>query len=164
MPGATMSRSYVRKPRASRTRCASGSIAVALSRMILTPCCLRSPSYPKVRLSIERTPLTTRFENGQEMNLSLGSSRTTSIAGSCMRTYLAAVAPPQPPPITITRRPLRFGARSPGVLVVVGAPPVLAQPARPERATTADEALRNSLRVIRAMTFLPEATVAELPR
>jgi len=113
---------------------------------------------------MERRPLSTRLLNGHETNSRLGSSSTTSMPGSSERTYLAAVAPPQPPPITITRRPLRFGARSPGVLVVVGAPPVLAQPARPERATTADEALRNSLRVIRAMTFLPEATVAELPR
>jgi hypothetical protein len=57
-------------------------------------------------LSIVRTPLRTRFENGHETNCLFGSSNTTSIEGSASRTYFAAVAPPQPPPITTTRRPL----------------------------------------------------------
>src|SRR5438445_7045895 len=77
--------------------------------------------------------------------------RITSSEGSSIRTYLAAVAPPQPPPITITRRP-EVGARSAGVVVAVGAA-VRAQPARPETATAAPvDALRKSLRLIRAMT------------
>src|SRR5881628_2534321 len=120
--------------------------------MILTPCCLRSPSYSNVRLSIERTPLSTRLENGQEMNLALGSIRMTSVAGSSIRTYFAAVAPAQPPPITTTRRPLRLGARSVGVVIAVGAPPMPAQPARPDTTTAVPEAFRKFLRVIRAMT------------
>src|SRR5205814_842957 len=77
--------------------------------------------------------------------------RITSSEGSSIRTYLAAVAPPQPPPITITRRP-EVGARSAGVVIAVGAA-VLAQPARPETAMAAPlDALRKSLRLIRAMT------------
>ena len=59
-----------------------------------------------------RWPLNTRLLNGQEMNSRLGSIITTSMDGSAIRTYLAAVAPPQPPPITTTRRPL-LGAMSP---------------------------------------------------
>jgi hypothetical protein len=39
-------------------------------------------------------PPSTRFEMGQEMNDSFGSTRTTSIEGSKSRMYLAAVAPP----------------------------------------------------------------------
>src|SRR5437879_9568869 len=77
--------------------------------------------------------------------------RITSSEGSSIRTYLAAVAPPQPPPITITRRP-EVGARSAGAVVAVGAA-VRAQPARPVTATAAPvDALRKSLRLIRAMT------------
>src|SRR5262249_44702491 len=80
----------------------------------------------------------------------------TSIAESCIRTYFAAVAPPQPPPMTTTRRPVRFGERSDGVLVAVIESPLLAQPARPETATATPEARRNSRRVIRAMTSPPD--------
>src|SRR5882724_7407406 len=67
--------------------------------------------------SIVRTPARTRLLNGQEMNSRLGSIRITSMAGSSRRTYLAAVAPPQPPPITTTRGPF-FGAKSPLIAVV----------------------------------------------
>src|SRR5256712_5855887 len=86
------------------------------------------------------------------MNFLLGSMRTTSSDGSSIRTYLAAVAPAQPPPTTITRRPV-VGMSSDGVVVAVGAPPMLAQPVRPETAKAAlPDAFRKSLRVIRAMT------------
>src|SRR5688572_16775748 len=61
------------------------------------------------------------------MNSRLGSIRTTSILGSISRTYLAAVAPPQPPPITTTRGPF-FGAKSPFIAV--------AHPPRPPPAST----------------------------
>src|SRR6058998_3813 len=89
------------------------------------------------------------------MNFLLGSMRTTSSDGSSIRTYLAAVAPAQPPPTTITRRPV-VGMSSDGVVVAVGAPPMLAQPARPETAKAAlPDAFRKSLRVIRAMTSPP---------
>src|SRR5438876_4021959 len=99
------------------------------------------------------------------MNFLLGSMRTTSSDGSSIRTYLAAVAPAQPPPTTITRRPV-VGMSSDGVVVAVGAPPMLAQPARPETAKAAlPDAFRKSLRVIRAMTSPPgAATVAGLRR
>jgi len=39
-------------------------------------------------------PPSTMLEMGQETNASLGSMRTTSIAGSSIRMYFAAVAPP----------------------------------------------------------------------
>src|SRR5688500_12777097 len=48
-------------------------------------------------------PASTRLEIGQETNAASRSMRTTSILGSHMRMYLAAVAPPKPPPITTTR-------------------------------------------------------------
>src|SRR5437899_11565166 len=86
------------------------------------------------------------------MNFLLGSMRTTSSDGSSIRTYFAAVAPAQPPPTTITRRPV-VGMSSDGVVVAVGAPPMLAQPVRPETAKAAlPDAFRKSLRLIRAMT------------
>src|SRR5438445_12912331 len=100
---------------------------------------------------MERTPLSTRLLNGHETNLVLGSMRITSSEGSSIRTYLAAVAPPQPPPITITRRP-EVGARSAGVVVAVGAS-VRAQSARPESATAApDVDLSVTLRSIGSRT------------
>src|SRR5437867_2763735 len=74
-------------------------------------------------LSIVRTPLSTRLLNGHDTNSLFGSSRTTSIDGSARRTYLAAVAPPQPPPITTTRRP-DFCAKS----ETVGAQPAASRP------------------------------------
>src|SRR2546428_6910179 len=74
-------------------------------------------------LSIERPPLSTRLLNGHDTNSLFGSSRTTSIDGSARRTYLAAVAPPQPPPITTTRRP-GFWAKS----ETVGAQPDASRP------------------------------------
>src|SRR5512145_268459 len=85
-------------------------------------------------LSIVRTPLRTRFENGHETNSLFGSSRTTSIDGSASRTYLAAVAPPHPPPITTTRRP-GFWAKSD----TFGAQPAARRPS--------PEVQRNALRV-----------------
>src|SRR5438094_6544943 len=74
-------------------------------------------------LSMERTPLSTRLLNGHDTNPLFGSSRTTSIDGSASRTYLAAVAPPQPPPITTTRRP-GFCAKS----ETLGAQPAASRP------------------------------------
>src|SRR5262245_47318612 len=93
-----------------------------------------------VMLSIVRTPLRTRLLNGHEMNRSLGSSITTSIDGSLSRRYFAALAPPQPPPITTTRRP-DLGEMSP----VIGA----AQPAtRAPIPSPPADVRRNCLRVI----------------
>jgi hypothetical protein len=67
--------------------------------------------------------------------------------GSARRTYFAAVAPPQPPPTTTTRRRL----------VASVSPRNIAQPARPATARAPApvlEALRNSLRVTRAIDRL----------
>src|SRR5712692_2111759 len=92
-----------------------------------------------------RCPLNTRLLNGQETNCRLGSSRTTSIDGSAIRMYLAAVAPPQPPPITTTLRPL-LGMKSP---VMVPAQPESPKPApklNPTPTPTPEER-RKSLRV-----------------
>src|SRR3989449_6733921 len=91
---------------------------------------LRRPPYPKVRLSIERTPERTRLLNGHDTNCWFGSSRTTSIEGSANRTYFAAVAPPQPPPITTTRRPV-LGAKSPLIVVAHPATPAAARSPSP---------------------------------
>src|SRR2546423_14766361 len=62
-----------------------------------------------------RVPPRTRFEVGQEMNSGLRSIRNTSIVPSLhMRRYFAAVAPPKPPPMTMTR-PMGFdGTAGPG--------------------------------------------------
>src|SRR6266446_3801854 len=87
-------------------------------------------------LSIDRTPLSTRLLNGHDTNCRFGSSRTASIDGSARRTYLAAVAPPHPPPITTTRRPV-FWAKS----ETVGAQPAASS------ASPVPEVRRNSLRV-----------------
>src|SRR6266850_2327684 len=98
--------------------------------------------------SIVRTPARTRLLNGQEMNSRLGSIRITSMAGSSRRTYLAAVAPPQPPPITTTRGPF-FGAKSPLIAV--------AHPARLVPASTpspSPEDRRNARRVT-ALIIVP---------
>src|SRR5438874_9170556 len=96
-------------------------------------------------LPIERTPLSTRLLNGHETNSLVGSSRTTSIDGSARRTYLAAVAPPHPPPMTTTRRP-GFCAKS----ETLGA-----QPAPRSPSPAQDDARRNSLRVD---SFIPPST------
>src|SRR5439155_17620149 len=53
--------------------------------------------------SMLRYPPSTRFEIGQEVKTFSRSTMTTSIEGSHSRMYLAAVAPPSPPPITTTR-------------------------------------------------------------
>src|SRR5216683_2350694 len=90
--------------------------------------------------SIVRTPARTRLLNGQEMNFRFGSSR---------RTYLAAVAPPQPPPMTTTRGPF-LGAKSPLIAV--------AHPARPAPASTprpSPEDRRNALRVTTLIVLAP---------
>src|SRR5438552_7643053 len=96
-------------------------------------------------LSIARTPLSTRLLNGQETNSLLGSRRMTSIDGSPSRTYFAAVAPPQPPPITTTRLPV-FGAKSPCVAV--------AHPPSTPTATPIPVVRRNCLRVT-LITLIP---------
>src|SRR5712691_4639611 len=84
-------------------------------------------------------PPRTRLDVGQEMNSALRSIRTTSIAPSLhMRRYFAAVAPPKPPPMTITR-PI-------GLDVALGC---VMQPGRNEVAAAAPEALRKSRRLIR---------------
>src|SRR5215475_7617513 len=95
-------------------------------------------------LSMDRMPLSTRLLNGHETNSRLGSSSTTSMAGSFRRTYLATVAPPHPPPMTATRGP-RLGMMSP--FAVVAQPPSQesADPARRPRPTP--DVSRNSLRV-----------------
>src|SRR5262245_60554229 len=102
-----------------------------------------------MRESIERTPLRTRLLNGHETNARLGSISPTSMAGSWARTYFAAVAPPQPPPITTARRP-DFGMKSP---FMDGAHPRSppARSAAPDPATP-----RNALRVNRVMAGLLE--------
>src|SRR6266850_278316 len=101
-------------------------------------------------LSIERTPLSTRLLNGHDTNSLFGSSKTTSIDGSASRTYLAAVAPPQPPPITTTRRP-GFCAKS----ETLGAHPAASRP-RP-----IPDVPRNSLRVQSLMRASVESDGAE---
>src|SRR6266571_4165649 len=53
--------------------------------------------------SIVFEPPSTRFEVGQEMKDGLRSTSVTVIAGSHMRMYFAAVAPPNPAPITTAR-------------------------------------------------------------
>src|SRR5258707_12514116 len=53
--------------------------------------------------SIVFEPPSTRFEVGQEMKDPLRSTSVTSMVGSHIRMYLAAVAPPKPAPITTTR-------------------------------------------------------------
>src|SRR5262245_52676926 len=85
-----------------------------------------------------RRLLKTRLLNGHDTNCRLGSRSRTSIDGSPKRTYLAAVAPPHPPPITTTRRP-GFGSTSP-VPDAHPAPPIPTPRATPD-------ILRNSLRV-----------------
>src|SRR5712692_3965888 len=103
MPGETMRRSYARSPpRARRTTFLVVSTVVASSFTICTPY-LRSPSRLRVRSLSDLLPPRTRFESGHEMNALSRSTITTSIAGSHIRTYFAAVAPPKPPPITTTR-------------------------------------------------------------
>src|SRR2546428_2085498 len=97
---------------------------------------------------MERRPLSTRLLNGHETNSRLGSRSTTSMPGSSDRTYLAAVAPPQPPPITTTRRPL-LGMKSPFIVGAHPPRPVSADP--PSSPRPVPEVLRNSLRVSRVM-------------
>src|SRR6266850_1959800 len=53
--------------------------------------------------SIVFEPPRTRFEIGHEMKNGLRSTSVTSMPGSHMRMYFAAVAPPKPAPITTTR-------------------------------------------------------------
>src|SRR5712692_2284845 len=116
----------------------------------------RKPAYVKVRLSIFRTPLSTRLLNGHETNSRLGSIRITSILGSSSRTYLAAVAPPQPPPMTTTRCPA-LGAKSP--LTVAAHPATPAPPSNSRPAPIAD-VLRNSLR--EAFMVMPSSTITSI--
>src|SRR5262245_37544953 len=107
-----------------------------------------------VRLWSVRTSLRTRLLIGQEMNCFCGSRRITSMDGSARRTYLAAVAPPQPPPMTTTRLPA-LAAMSPRVEV--------AQPATLARAaalSVAPDAVRNRLR---DTVFMPMGLLAGAP-
>src|SRR5262245_40997252 len=97
-------------------------------------------------LSMDRTPLSTRLLNGQEMKSRLGSTRTTSMVGSFNRTYLATVAPPHPPPMTATRGP-RLGMMSPFAVVAHPESHDSDVPARSPR--PAPDVPRNSLRVDR---------------
>src|SRR5215475_3569204 len=97
-------------------------------------------------LSIDRTPLSTRLLNGQEMKSRFGSRRTTSIVGSFNRTYLATVAPPHPPPMTATRGP-RLGMMSP--LAVLAHPGNHERDAPARSPRPAPDLPRNSLRVDR---------------
>src|SRR2546422_10115074 len=95
---------------------------------------------------MEGTRERTRLERGHDTNCRLGSRRTASIEVSASLRCFAAVAPPQPPPITTTRRPA-LGAKSP---LSAGPHPAAS------RASPAPDAdvLRNSLRVNRVMTPL----------
>src|SRR5437660_12688416 len=88
-----------------------------------------------------RVPPRTRFEVGQEMNSGLRSIRNTSIVPSLhMRRYFAAVAPPKPPPMTMTR-PMGFdGTAGP-----------VAQPGSSEAAAMALGVFRKTPRDIRVM-------------
>src|SRR5207237_4067304 len=84
-PGETMTRSNASaSPCASRTCFACGSIAVAVSRTIRTPC-RATPEYGTVMSSSVLKPPSTMFEIGHETNASLGSTSVTSIDGSSMR-------------------------------------------------------------------------------
>src|SRR5207302_268134 len=84
-------------------------------------------------------PPRTRLEVGQEMNSELRSIRNTSIVPSLqMRRYFAAVAPPKPPPMTMTRPMGPDGA--------VGS---IAQPGSSEAAARALEVFRKSRRASR---------------
>src|SRR2546428_12396207 len=97
-----------------------------------------------------RLPPRTRFEVGQEMNSALRSIKNTSIVPSLhMRRYFAAVAPPKPPPMTITRP---IGLDGPLGWVT--------QPDRSEVAAAAPEGFRDSRRLIRLMiaSYLPLCT------
>src|SRR5678816_1132291 len=89
-------------PRASRTDFFAASTAVTSSRTTLTPWRSR-PSMLRVMSSMRVNPARTRFEIGHEMKLASRSTSTTSMDGSHIRMYFAAVAPPKPPPTTTTR-------------------------------------------------------------
>src|SRR3990172_2528269 len=80
-------------------------------------------------------PPSTRLLIGHEMNSLLRSMSVTSRSGAHIRTYLAAVAPPKPAPITTTRPAL-------------APPPVPAQPATAATPAPADIHLMNSRLVI----------------
>src|SRR5688500_13606852 len=88
-----------------------------------------------------RTPLRTRLLSGHDTKRLFGSSITTSSEGSPRRMYLAAVAPPHPPPMTPTRR-AEVGLTSPLVVAHPDTPPSATTPA-----VDAD-ALRKCRRVI----------------
>src|SRR5438309_10385609 len=96
-------------------------------------------------------PPRTRFEVGQEMNSGLRSIRNTSIVPSLhMRRYFAAVAPPKPPPMTMTR-PMGLD----------GAAGAIAQPGSSEAAAKALEVFRKSRRASRFMAASYLAFCAE---
>src|SRR6266852_1360267 len=96
-------------------------------------------------------PPSTRFDRGQEMNSALRSIKNTSIEPPLhMRRYFAAVAPPEPPPMTMTR-PMGLD----------GAAGYIAQPGRSDVAARAPEVLRKSRRVNRFMAAFYLAFCAE---
>src|SRR5450830_869816 len=72
-------------------------------------------------------PPNTRLLIGQDIKASLGSTSVTSIVGSNMRMYFAAVAPPYPPPTTTTlaRAWPPMEAQPPNVVSAMPAAPVL---------------------------------------
>lgn len=84
--------------------------------------------------SMSLTPASTRLLIGQETNRALRSTRVTSSPGAHFLRYLAAVAPPKPPPMTTTRPR-------------ASAPFVVAQPAARVVASAA-EILRKSRRLM----------------
>src|SRR5437899_12924944 len=96
-------------------------------------------------------PPSIRFEVGQEINSALRSIRNTSIVPVLhIRRYFAAVAPPKPPPMTMTR-PM-------GLDAAVGS---IAQPGSRDAAAKAPEVFRNSRRASRFMAASYLAFCAE---
>src|SRR6267142_182871 len=96
-------------------------------------------------------PPSTRLDRGQEMNSALRSIRNTSIEPLLhVRRYFAAVAPPYPPPMTMTRPTGLEGAAG-----------SIAQPGRSDVAARALEVFRKSRRVSRFMAASYLAFCAE---
>src|SRR5262245_45189968 len=92
-------------------------------------------------------PPSTRLEIGHEVNCASRSTSTTSIAGPQRRMYLAAVAPPKPPPTITTRALDGTGVRQP------------ARPASELAPAVAPASFRNS-RLFMAYLFCAENQAA----